>query len=107
MRHWKGPDKPCMPMKAIWNSVIIAQSDDIIELEGNAYFPMASLDSSRIEASNTTTVCGWKGEASYLTLVVGEERNIDAAWFYPDPLEAASNIRNRVAFWRGVQVVSV
>ena len=92
-------------MKAIWNDQVIARSDDTVVVEGNHYFPADSLNKDLIEASTTQTVCPWKGQASYYTLNVAGERNVDSAWFYPDPKSAAKNIRNRVAFWKGVRVV--
>jgi uncharacterized protein (DUF427 family) len=91
-------------MQATWKDAVIAESDDTVVVEGNHYFPIGSLDKSLIEDSSTTSVCPWKGTAHYYTVVVDGERNADAAWYYPDPKEAASEIRDRVAFWRGVQV---
>ena len=91
-------------MKATWKDTVIAESDDTVVVEGNHYFPIGSLDKSLIEDSSTTSVCPWKGTAHYYTVVVDGERNADAAWYYPEPKEAASEIRDRVAFWRGVQV---
>ncbi|EDM76544.1 hypothetical protein PPSIR1_23354 [Plesiocystis pacifica SIR-1] len=91
-------------MRAIWKGKVLAESDDTVVVEGNHYFPRASLDASAFEPSETHTVCGWKGTASYLTAVVDGERNVDAAWFYPEAKEAAKHIEGRVAFWRGVQV---
>ena len=92
-------------MKAIWNNVVIAQSDDIAEVEGNAYFPVSSLDKQYIVASSTHTVCAWKGTASYYSLRVEGQTNTDAVWYYPEPKPAAAAVANRVAFWRGVKVV--
>ncbi|HPH70571.1 MAG TPA: DUF427 domain-containing protein [Kofleriaceae bacterium] len=92
-------------MKAIWNNVVIAQSDDIAEVEGNAYFPASSLDQQYIVASSTHTVCAWKGTASYYSLRVDGQINADAVWYYPEPKPAAAAVANRVAFWRGVKVV--
>lgn len=91
-------------MQAIWNGAVIARSDDIVEVEGNAYFPVASLDRRYLQDSDTHTVCAWKGTASYYTLTVGDARNVDAAWYYPDPEPAAAQVRDRVAFWRGVTI---
>ncbi len=93
-------------MKAIWNGKTIAESDDIVTVEGNAYFPSSSLDQSVIQSSTHTSVCGWKGTAHYYSLDVDGKRNDNAAWFYPEPKEAAANIRDRVAFWKGVSVVA-
>ena len=91
-------------MKAIWNGQIVASSDDIVTVEGNAYFPVASLRKEFVEQSDHTSACSWKGTAHYMSLNVGGESNKDAIWFYPEPKEAASNIRGRVAFWKGVTV---
>lgn len=91
-------------MKAVWNDRVIAESDDIVTVEGNAYFPANSLDRSLIQPSTHTSVCGWKGTASYYSLDVDGKRNENAVWFYPEPKDAASNIRDRVAFWKGVTV---
>lgn len=90
--------------KAVWNGVTVAQSDRCEVVEGNQYFPPDSIKSEYFKPSNTHTTCGWKGVASYYTLVVNGQENKDAAWYYPDPKEAANNIKGYVAFWRGVQV---
>jgi uncharacterized protein (DUF427 family) len=92
-------------MKAIWNNTVIAQSDDITEVEGNAYFPMSSLNTEYVVASATHTSCAWKGTASYFSIRVGDATNVDAAWYYPTPKSAASAVADRVAFWRGIKVV--
>jgi uncharacterized protein (DUF427 family) len=91
-------------MRATWHGATIAQSDDTVVVEGNHYFPADSLDRSLVRESDTRTVCPWKGTASYLTLVVDGSENVDAAWYYPEPKEAAQQITGRVAFWRGVVV---
>lgn len=91
-------------MKAIWNGAVLAESDDTVVVEGNHYFPAESLSREYFAPSGTHTTCPWKGEASYYTVQVGGQQNPDAAWFYPDPKEAAWQIRRRVAFWKGVQV---
>ena len=91
-------------MKATWNGHVIAQSDDIINVEGNAYFPSASLDQSVVRPSTHTSVCPWKGQAHYYSLEIGGKRNENAIWYYPEPKAAASSISGRVAFWNGVQV---
>ena len=91
-------------MKAIWNGTVIAESDDIVTVEGNAYFPAASLKREFIVPSDHHTTCGWKGVASYYSVQVGDQLNRDAVWYYPDPKPAAAEVRDRVAFWRGVQV---
>jgi len=91
-------------MKAIWNGQIIAESENTIVVEGNHYFPPDALKKEFFEESATHTTCGWKGVASYFSIVVGEEKNKDAAWYYPEPKDAAKNIKGYVAFWRGVKV---
>ena len=90
--------------KAIWNDETLAESDRCIEVEGNQYFPPESIQCKFFTESSTHTTCPWKGEASYYTLSVDGKVNTDAAWYYPTPKEAASNIRNYVAFWHGVTV---
>lgn len=91
-------------MKATWNKRVIAESDDTVVVDGNHYFPADSLDRECIAPSETTSVCGWKGTASYYTLKVDGEQNVDAAWYYPTPKEAAGSLAGRVAFWKGVVV---
>jgi len=91
-------------IRATWNGTVIAESDDTVVVEGNHYFPASSVRVEYLEDSDTHTVCGWKGTASYKTLVVDGSRNPDAAWYYPDPLEAAADVAGRFAFWRGVVV---
>ncbi len=90
--------------KATWNGTVVAESDSTVEVEGNPYFPPDSIKRELFEPSDTTTVCHWKGTASYYTLVVDGEKNVDAAWYYPDAKDAAKNIEGYVAFWKGVQV---
>lgn len=91
-------------MRAIWNGTVIATSDDTVVVEGNHYFPAASLDQSVLRPSSTTSVCPWKGTASYYSLEVDGQTNADAVWYYPTPKDAAVQITDRVAFWKGVQV---
>jgi uncharacterized protein (DUF427 family) len=91
-------------MKAVWNGVVVAESDDTVVVEGNHYFPAESLDSKFLLPSNTKAMCSRKGQASYHTLFVNGDANPDAVWTYPDPKEAAANIKGRVAFWKGVKV---
>jgi uncharacterized protein (DUF427 family) len=91
-------------MKATWRGATIAESDQTIVVEGNHYFPPDSIKRSHFTPSATHTTCGWKGEASYYDVDVGGTVNKDAAWFYPDPKSAAANIKNYVAFWKGVEV---
>lgn len=90
--------------RASWNGMVVAESDDIVVVEGNAYFPEASLKAGCFTPSQTHTVCPWKGTASYLNVVVDGKTNPDAAWFYPHPSSAAKQIEGRVAFWKGVVV---
>ena len=89
---------------ATWNGAVLARSDDTIVVEGNHYFPPDSVDETYFEDSDTHTTCPWKGVASYKTVVVDGERNPDAAWYYPEPKEAAAQITGYVAFWRRVTV---
>lgn len=91
-------------MKAIWKNQILAESDDTVVVENNHYFPVSSLRMDYFVSSNTTSLCPWKGQASYYSIVVEGDENKDAAWFYPAPKEAAKNITGRVAFWRGVKI---
>jgi uncharacterized protein (DUF427 family) len=91
-------------VKASWNGAVIAESDATVVVEGNHYFPRASVNAAYLAPSSTQTRCGWKGLASYHSLVVEGATNADAAWFYPDPLPAAAEIRDRIAFWKGVEV---
>jgi uncharacterized protein (DUF427 family) len=91
-------------MQAIWKSEILAESDNTIVVENNHYFPPASLNKKFFKHSNTHTTCAWKGEASYYTLEVNGIENKDAAWFYPNPKQAANQIKDYVAFWKGVEV---
>ena len=92
-------------MKAIWKDQILAESDETVIVENNHYFPASSLSMDFFVPSDTTSHCPWKGEASYYSIVVNGEENNDAAWYYPEPKEAANEIKDHVAFWRGVEVV--
>ncbi len=91
-------------MKAIWNKQIIAESDETIIIEGNHYFPPGSIIRDYFNPSETYTSCTLKGKASYYTLAVNGQINLDAAWYYPNPKEQAKNIANYVAFWKGVEI---
>lgn len=91
-------------MKAIWNGAVVAESDDTVVVEGNHYFPAAALKREYVLDSNHRTMCSWKGEARYHSLLVNGDLNPDAVWYYPEPKEAAAEIRGRVAFWKGVRV---
>jgi uncharacterized protein (DUF427 family) len=90
--------------KAIWNGVVLAESDRCIVVEGNQYFPPDAIQQQYFKPSNTHTTCGWKGVASYYTLEVEGKTNPDAAWYYPEPKEAAKQIAGYIAFWKGVKV---
>jgi uncharacterized protein (DUF427 family) len=92
-------------MKAIWNGKVIAESDNTLRLEGNHYFPLNAINREYLKSSNTQTVCPWKGEASYFSIEVDGKLNEDAAWYYPHPKDAAKEITDYVAFWRGVQII--
>ncbi len=91
-------------MQAIWNNTVIADSDETIVVEGNHYFPPGSIRRESFAESETHTTCGWKGLASYYDVVVDGARNKDAAWFYPEPKDQARQIKDYVAFWKGVTV---
>jgi uncharacterized protein (DUF427 family) len=93
-----------MSIRATWNGTVLAESDRTVIVEGNHYFPAEDVHQEFLEETPTHTTCSWKGRASYYTVVVDGQRNEDAAWYYPEPLEAAHEITGRVAFWRGVQV---
>ena len=92
-------------MKATWNGTVIAQSDDTVVVDGNHYFPASSIEAEYFIASTKTSVCPWKGTASYYSVQVDGQTNADAAWYYPAPKDAAKEIQDRVAFWKGIQVV--
>ncbi len=91
-------------MKAIWKGTVLVESDDTVVVEGSHYFPAAALRSEHFRPTDHQSVCPWKGTASYYDVIVGDEVNANAAWYYPTPKEAASQIKDRVAFWRGVEV---
>jgi uncharacterized protein (DUF427 family) len=91
-------------IEARWNGAIIARSDDTVIVEGNHYFPLASVAAALLTPSDTTSICPWKGTAHYYNLIVDGAENKDAVWYYPDPKPAESQIEGRVAFWRGVEV---
>ena len=90
--------------RAVWNGTLLAESDDCVVVEGNQYFPLDAVKREYLKPSATHTTCPWKGIASYYDVVVNGETNRDAAWYYPEPKEAARNIKGYVAFWRGVKV---
>ena len=91
-------------MKALWNNKVIAESADTVVVEGNHYFPSDSIAAECFKPSTATSVCPWKGTASYYTLDVDGKQNPDAAWYYPDTKPDADQIKGRIAFWKGVQV---
>ncbi len=90
--------------RATWKGTVIAESDTYEVVEGNVYFPPDAIKREHVRDSATHTVCGWKGTASYYDVVVDGQTNADAAWYYPQPMDAATNIRDHVAFWKGVEV---
>jgi|SRR5688500_16187075 uncharacterized protein (DUF427 family) len=89
---------------ATWNGSVIARSNDTVVVEGNHYFPADAVDASHLAPSSEQSHCPWKGDASYYDVVVDGHVNRGAAWYYPAPYEAAAQIKDRIAFWRGVQV---
>ena len=91
-------------VEARWNGHVIARSDDTVTVEGNHYFPRESVDAAVLRPSDTASVCPWKGTAHYHSLEVDGATNRDAAWYYPEPKDAAAQIRDRIAFWKGVEV---
>jgi uncharacterized protein (DUF427 family) len=93
-----------MMVEARWNGSLIARGDETVVVEGNHYFPSEAVDAAGLRPSSTTTVCPWKGTAHYYNLLVDGAENRDAAWYYPDPEAKAENIRDRIAFWKGVTV---
>lgn len=92
--------------KAIWNGTVIAECDDTVVVERNHYFPRESVRADLLTPSDTTSFCPWKGTASYYSLDVDGKTNADAVWYYPEPKDAAKEIKDRMAFWKGVEVVA-
>lgn len=92
-------------VQAQWNGAVVAESDQTEIVDGNHYFPPDAVAREYLQDSPAETVCGWKGTAKYYDLVVGDGRNEQAAWYYPDPKPAAEEIRGYIAFWKGVEVV--
>jgi uncharacterized protein (DUF427 family) len=90
--------------KAIWEGTVLAESSQTVEVEGNQYFPPDAIKGEYFKPSAKHTVCPWKGTASYYNLEVGGKLNQDAAWFYPEPKPEAKQIKDYVAFWKGVKV---
>ncbi len=91
-------------MQAVWNGTVLAESDRTVVVEGNHYFPLQDVHNEYLSDSSDHTICPWKGTASYYDIVVDGRRNAGAAWYYPEPKQAAAEIKDRVAFWRGVTV---
>ena len=91
-------------MQALWNGKVIAESSDTVIVEGNHYFPIDAVRNEYLKPSNTHTTCPWKGLASYYSIEVDGKTNADAAWYYPEPKNAAMNIKDRIAFWKGVTI---
>ena len=91
-------------MKAIWKETVVAESDETVVVEGNHYFPADSINEEYFKKTETNSVCGWKGTASYYSIVVDGDENTDAAWYYPETKAEAKNIEGYVAFWKGVEV---
>lgn len=92
--------------QAVWNDTVIAESDDTIVVEGNHYFPREAVNPDYLKESSTQTACPWKGLASYYDIEVDGKTNAASAWYYPEPSSAAANIKDRIAFWKGVKVES-
>lgn len=93
-------------MKAVWKNKVIAESENTLQLEGNYYFPVDSVKKEFLEDSHSKTACYWKGTANYYNLRVDDDVNRDAAWYYKDPSFAAENIKDHIAFWRGVEIIA-
>ena len=91
-------------MKAVWNNVVIAKSDDTVIVEGNHYFPYDSVKKEYLQESDFSTMCGWKGMANYYTVTVDGKANKDSAWYYAEPNDAAKKIKGRIAFWNGIEI---
>jgi uncharacterized protein (DUF427 family) len=93
-------------VKAVWNDTVIAEANQTEVVEGNHYFPPEALHPQYFRKSDTSSVCPWEGMANYYTIIVGDRENVDAAWYYPNPRAGAAKISGKVAFWRGVKVVT-
>ncbi|MBT3239668.1 MAG: DUF427 domain-containing protein [Chloroflexi bacterium] len=91
-------------MKAVWNGVVLAESNETVVVEGNYYFPENSINKEYFQESDRNTVCSWKGTASYYSIVVDGKENTNAAWYYAKPSDSANEIKGRVAFWKGVEI---
>lgn len=93
--------------QAVWQEKVIAKSDKTIEVEGNQYFPMMDVNMDLLSPTTHTTECPWKGTASYYTITINDNKNENAAWTYKDPKDAASQIKDHIAFWKGVEVQKI
>ncbi len=93
-------------VKAVWKGVVIAESDDVVVLEGNAYFKLSDVNKDYLVKSDSHTTCPWKGVASYYSVRVGDDINKDAAWVYEDPSDEAKEIKGRISFWKGVEIIN-
>ena len=93
-----------MTVRAHWNGALLAASDRTILVEGNQYFPPDDVVTEWLESSETSTHCTWKGDAKYYSVIVDGRRNEDAAWYYPEPYGPAADIKDYVAFWKGIEV---
>ncbi len=93
-----------MTIRASWNGAVLAESDRTVLVEGNQYFPAEDVVMELLDDSQSSSYCPWKGDASYFSVVVDGKRNEDAAWYYPEPYDAAKDIKGYVAFWKGVEV---
>jgi uncharacterized protein (DUF427 family) len=102
----RNTSKEAQMVKAIWNDTVIAETEETEIVEGNRYFPPESLSKEYFLESGTQTVCHWKGVARYFTVKVGDRENVDAAWYYPSPKAGASKISGKVAFWKGIKIVT-
>ena len=91
--------------RAIWNDKTLAESDQTVVVDGNHYFPPSAIQRTCFRESPATTVCGWKGTAKYYDIVVDDQVNEQAAWYYPDPKPEAANIKDHIAFWKGVEII--
>jgi len=98
--HWEND------IKALWQGTVVAESDDTVAIEGNQYFPLSAIQKKYFEDSDTRTSCPWKGVASYFHVTVNGERHDDAAWWYPEPKSGAEQVKDRVAFWVGIEVTA-
>ena len=90
--------------KAVWDKQVIAESNHCLDFDNNIYFPHESINKEFFHKSKSTTICGWKGEASYYDVIIADHKNPSAAWYYQSPKEKAHEIKGMVAFWNGVEI---